>query len=118
MTIKDDIQTLMALQEAYYVANGRFLRTNPTPAIIPKVNNTTTFTKLEKWPGEPDQFNFIPTAKDYQFRTIGSKHRQHSNNVDTRIVYTFFVEAKRDLGSGIIETIRYYAGDSHKVILP
>lgn len=101
MSIKDDIQTLVTEQEDLFKIHGRYIQALPTPEIMPTTGSMTNFTKLRKPGDETVEINFIPTAKDYQFRIDVFSGILS----DKTVVHGYHIRAFRDLGDGITEIV-------------
>lgn len=105
--VQTDILTLVAEQNAKFTADGSYVRTNPTPALVPTEGAATKFTKLESVENETREITFVPTAKDYQFHAKGYSVQKNVSGQPPQMWHGFEIIAKRELANGIIETLTY-----------
>lgn len=102
MTITDDILSLEQRQKDFKSSKGKYVQAIATPDIIPKKDEITSFVKLKKPSDTNEEIDFIPTAKDYQFKVDVWENKESDG---------FIITATRDLGDEIIETVSKSVGE-------
>jgi len=96
VTVIQDMQKLVDIQEQFFKTEGRYVQAIATPEDIPFEGMDVAISALRKPSHEDTEIKFVPTSKDYQFQVdIWSSKTERG----------FVVKAKRLHEDGIIETL-------------